>query len=176
MAFEEVLSLDTSVTIVVGGTDRKTGKPNPTEIEGFFLGTRNCGPSKFDKNKDVSQHIFQTPQGNIGVWSKTDMARKLKNVTPGTMTRVTYVGEVDTGKGNPMLQYKIAVDKKNTIDVGNLSASAGESYESEFEADDDENRDEYHSMPSAVPAVVVKGTPAERKANVEKYLNSTKNK
>lgn len=134
MGFTEVASLDTDSTITLGGRDKKSGKPNPKSVEGYFLGTRTIGPNKFNKSKTDYMHIFQTSTGNVGVWGKTNMDQKMANVTPGVMARVTFTGERDVGKGNPMQVFKVEVDATNTIEVSGLETD-------NFGSQDDDSAD-----------------------------------
>ena len=42
MGFQELNGLDADVTISLGGVNRKTGKPNPVKVEGYYLGKKMC--------------------------------------------------------------------------------------------------------------------------------------
>jgi hypothetical protein len=122
MAMKEVLDLSADVTISLGGTNKKTGKKNPTEIEGYYIGRREIEDKK--KKSGVSYiHFFQTSKGNVGVWGKTDLDNKLNGMALGTMVRAAYDRMVPTPNGD-MYKYKVAFDDANTIDVG-VTASAG---------------------------------------------------
>jgi hypothetical protein len=177
LAFKEIASLDADKTITLGGVDKKTGKKNPTKIEGYFLGTRETGPNKFNRQRMDVVHVFQTPEGNVAVWGKTDLDTKLKAVYPGRMVRATFTGSVPTNKGNDMLKYKIEVDDANSIDVSDIAA-AGASDESEDSEEqggytgDVEGEDE-GSEPEPVPIVAskLKSTAAERAAKVKELLS-----
>lgn len=178
MAFKEVSSLDCDTTITLGGKDKKTGKPNPTRIEGYFLGTKEVGPNKFNKQKTDVVHVFQTKEGNTGVWGKTDLDTKLKNAIPGRMVRATFTGTIPTNKGNDMLKYKVEVDDSNTIDVSDLvvSTSDDNSYANETvdEESEDDAEDEYETPPKVAAAALA--SQAERKAKIDALLNKGKNK
>lgn len=140
MAFKPVVDLDAENSISIGGKDKKTGKPNPNSAEGYYLGSKTT-ESKFGPSK---LHILQTPKGNIGVWGKTDMDRKLGGVIAGTMVRVTYAGEVPSNKGNPMKKFKVEVDDANRINVDGLlqaQEEATDSYQGP-EAYDDGSQDD----------------------------------
>lgn len=115
MAFTEVSSLDTDVTTRLGGVDKKTGKKNPVSAEGYYLGFKKID-SKMNRSGFSYLHILQTPKGNLGVWGKTDMDRKLTTITPGTMVRITFdkIVQVPTG---PMYKFKVEADANNTIEV-----------------------------------------------------------
>lgn len=141
----EQADLDCTKTTALGGTDKKSGKKNPTQLEGYYIGTRKVESAK-SKNGFASLHIFQTKTGNVGVWGKTNLDQKMTGVAPGTMTRVSFVGMVET-KNNPMYKYKVEVDKENTIEVVGQSNEAEEagSYESES-SDESANNEEYEAV------------------------------
>src|SRR5258708_25091801 len=117
MAFEQVLDLDAEITVSLGGSNRKTGKKNPSQVEGYYLGSRKV-ESKKAKSGFAYIHILQTEKGNLGVWGKTDLDRKLLTVTPGTMIRASHTGMLQTPNGE-MYKYKVEIDKDNSIEVGN---------------------------------------------------------
>lgn len=122
MGFQEIADLDCSTTISLGGKDRKTGRANPTSIEGYFIGTRKVESNKA-KDGYSSLHVFQTAEGNVGVWGKTNLNQKLAGVKPGVMTRATFVGMVET-RNNPMYKYKVEVDAGNAVEVAGVEADA----------------------------------------------------
>lgn len=120
MGYEEITDLGTDTVTAIGGVNKKTNKPNPTSIEGYFLGSREV-PSAMSKTGFAKIHVFQTPKGNEGVWGKTDLDIKLAGVTPGTMTLVKF-DRMQANKGKqPMYKYKVSVDKDNTIEVAGTS-------------------------------------------------------
>ena len=115
MAFKELNDLNPDLTISLGGTNRKTGKANATQVEGYYMGSRTVPDNK--KKSGISYiHVFQTSKGMLGVWGKTDMDRKVLAVTPGTMTRVTSTGTRPTPNGD-MYVFKVEVDGDNTVQV-----------------------------------------------------------
>ena len=121
MGFKDVLDLDADVTVALGGRDKKTGKPNPTKVEGYYLGAKKV-ESKLARSGYSFIHIFQTPKGNIGVWGKTDLDRKMGNVTPGVMVRVTHTGTTPTPRGE-MHKYRVEFDADNSIEVNIASGN-----------------------------------------------------
>lgn len=141
MGFREVATLDADKTVALGGSNRKTGKKNPVSAEGYFLGTRKV-ESKKSKNGYANLHFLQTSQGNLGVWGKTDMDRKLAAVTPGTMIRITQTGMQATPNGD-MYKYKVEVDETNTIDVSGLANVSANTETEDVEASDDNDGAEY---------------------------------
>lgn len=173
MAFKEVTSLDADNTIALGGSNRKTGKANPQSAEGYYLGTRKI-ESKKAKTGFAAIHFLQTPEGNLGIWGKTDLDRKLSGVSPGTMVRLSFDKMVPTPNGE-MYKYKVEVDDSNTI-VVNISSDTNEAvygggpaddYQgngSGFKDEDAEEVEEYDAEESAQSAALAA---AERKARVE---------
>lgn len=172
MGFKEIASLDADKTIALGGKDKKTGKPNPTSVEGYYLGSREVengmGKSKI--------HFFQTSKGNVGVWGKTDSDRKLAGVTPGVMTRISFTGMQSIPGKQPMYKYKVEVDNENTTEVSTASSEAlsadgqedAVDYgDNEFVSDEDTSDDEAEVNAAAIAA-------AERKAKVQALLGKGK--
>lgn len=167
MAFREVSDLSSDTTIALGGTDKKTGKLNPSKLEGYYLGSRQVS----QKKGVATLHFFQTPKGNIGLWGKTDSNRKLGAVTPGTMTKIEFDRMVPTPNGD-MYKYKVSVDEDNTIQVAvnNVSATAdnndgggySDSGDAYSDSDDEQNEDEVQAAALAA---------AERKAKVQALLS-----
>lgn len=133
MGFQEIASLDCDEAIQLGGVNKKNGKANPTKLEGYFIGSKNVESPK-SKTGFSKLHIFQTAKGNLGVWGKTDLDRKLLSAVPGTMTRVTFIGMKET-KNNPMYTFKVEVDINNSITVA--------SSESTQDATDNDTSEEY---------------------------------
>lgn len=193
MAFKEVLDLNCEITVSLGGTNRKTNKPNPKSIEGYYLGKREVEDKK--KKSGVSYiYALQTQKGNVGVWGKTDMDRKMSSVAPGTMIRITHSGMRQTPNGD-MYVYKVEVDKDNTLDVSDLDQSGAaepESYESQETAAEDEVQgydsegedgsldqeeeqlDEVPPSRAAAPKRPVAAVDAERAAKVAALLGKGK--
>jgi hypothetical protein len=116
MAFKEVQDLGCDNATALGGINKKTGKKNPTQVEGYYLGTREV-EARLSRSGKASLHIFQTAKGKLGVWGKTDLDRKMKAAAPGNMIRVTYSGTRNVPTGI-MHTFKVEVDADNTIDVG----------------------------------------------------------
>jgi len=145
MGFTEVSSLDADVTVALGKTNKETGKPYPKSAEGYYLGSRKVE----NKRGESFLHFLQTSKGNLGVWGTTDLNRKLGQVTPGTMVRVTSTGTKPTPNGD-MYTYKVEVDKGNTIEVAGNEAqyeAAGDSSDESYVAsttsyDEDDGSDD----------------------------------
>lgn len=177
MAFKEVSDLNADVTISLGGTNRKTGKKNPTEVEGYYLGRREVTDTKKKTGKSWI-YFFQTPKGNLGVWGKTDIDRKMDSAVVGNMVKIAFDRMVATPNGE-MYKYKVFQDDTNTIEV---TASQGRSASTEDDEDltqgyataDDEEEDSYTAYaPTANMAKVAAGatlSAADRKAKVQELL------
>lgn len=176
MAFKTLTSLDADTTISLGGFNKKTRKDNPTSVEGYYIGNRKVD-SKKAKNGFCYIHFLQTPKGNLGVWGKTDLDRKLLQVTPGTMVRASFEKMVPTPNGE-MYKYKVEVDDENAIEV-NLSEEStfdapsdddSQTVVSSDESDDDTDEDNEDVVQQA--ALIA----AEKKAKVDAILNRNKSK
>lgn len=149
MGFQDIADLDCQVTVALGGINKKSGKKNPTSVEGFYIGTRQV-PSPKSKTGYAALHVFQTNSGNTGVWGKTNLDQKMTAVKAGQLCRVEFVGMVET-KNNPMYKYRVQVDPSQTIDVATAEPTAsdddnnaedfigsGDAYEPEAEVGEDE--------------------------------------
>lgn len=181
MAFKEVQSLDAEITIALGGVDKKTKKANPKQIEGYYLGFRQVDGGKYSKLANI--YFFQTPKGNVGVWGKTDLNRKMTTATPGCMLRVTHAGMKATPNGD-MHTYKVEIDEENTIDVSALQNQTASEYTQADDnsadvedtvgetAEDDEFTDEYEQP--EIPVTLPKGNSADRAAKVAALLGKGK--
>jgi hypothetical protein len=139
---------------------------NPASIEGYFLGSKDVasdyGPGKL--------HIFQTPEGTVGVWGKTRLNSALTKDLVGQMVLVEFTGMVAPKKKGrrPSYGFKVQHDPDNTIEVTmDLSGSAAaEDYE-------DEEGEEGDTMP--VTSTQAYKTPsAADKARVQALLNGNK--
>ncbi len=176
MAFKEVADLSTEVTVSVGGTNRKTGKKNPDRVEGYYLGRRSVADTK--KKSGVSYiYVLQTSKGNLGVWGKTDMDRKMDSVPLGTMIFIAFEKMVPTANGE-MYKYKVGVDADNTIEVNTLP-SGQTSQETTVTANDnfadaDESYDDTTDEDEADAAQAAALAAAERKAKVQALLKGNK--
>lgn len=166
MGYEEIVSLDADTTIALGGRNKKTGKNNPTEIEGYYLGSRKV-ESKKAKAGFAYIHFFQTSKGNVGVWGKTDLDRKILGVAPGTMTLAAFDKMVPTPNGE-MYKYKVAVDKENTIEVA--AVALGSSDSGSFSSDDATGDTDVEATTEEEDDT----TALERQARVQEILNRGK--
>lgn len=123
MAYEQLSDVQ---TVQLGGFNKESGKPNPSQIEGYLLRIEQRDPGKYPKidkatgkPKPQLYYVLQTAKGDLGFYGKTDIDRKLKGATLGAMTLVRATNETkDTGMGNPMKIWYVAQDKSNVIDTG----------------------------------------------------------
>jgi hypothetical protein len=176
MAFKEVNDLNPDTTISLGGVNKKTNKPNPKQVEGYYLGSRKVEDRK--KKSGYSYiYVLQTPKGNLGVWGKTDLDRKMEAVTPGVMIRITQSGMAATPNGE-MYKFKVEFDESNTIEVVSASSlsSADSGSATAEETDDasypyDEAAPEYEDEEATQVAALAA---AERQAKVKALLNRNK--
>lgn len=170
MGFQEITSLDAEMTIAIGGMNKKTGKKNPTSIEGYYLGKREV-ESKKSKTGKAFVYYFQTSKGNVGVWGKTDLDRKMESATPGTMLRVSHTGMLATPNGE-MYKFKVEFDPSNTITVaGSNEASGGYEEEEAPGFDSDEELDSYDSDEApAYKAPTPALSASDRQAKVQALL------
>jgi hypothetical protein len=170
MAFKEVTDLNADTTISLGGVNRKTNKANPKSVEGYYLGKRTVEDKK--KKSGVSYiYILQTPKGNLGVWGKTDMDRKMLQTVPGAMIRITHTGMVNTPSGE-MYKYSVEQDTENCIEVSANAEPSKSADEDDLDAalgegtgEDEDN--EPNEAPTRQPLAA---SSAERKAKVQALL------
>ncbi len=141
MAFKEVSSLEADTTISLGGFNKKTGKANPTKVEGYFLGKKEVSSPRSKTGKS-SLYILQTAKGNVGVWGKTDLDRKMGSVVPGTMIRVTQNGTRPTPNGD-MYTYKVEYDDSNRVEVPEASATSALSSSEDYSPEEAPSMDEW---------------------------------
>jgi hypothetical protein len=173
MAYKEVSDLSADTTISLGGSNRKTGKANPTSIEGYYLGSRQVEDKK--KKSGLSYiYIFQTAKGNVGVWGKTDMDRKMQAVTPGHMVKVSFDKMVPTPNGE-MYKYKVQFDETNTIEVvgGNETLEAAAEQDEAERTFDSEQTEEAEESDDDVMARLA-AEAADRKARTQAILAKAK--
>lgn len=155
MAFKKILDLDCSTSVSLGGRDAKTNQPNPTQIEGYYLGARKV-PSTMNAKGFTNMHVFQTSEGNVGVWGKTNLDAQLASVLSGLMTRVSFIGMVPTKK-RPMFKYSVETDESNKIDTPDTAAQAAalegsvEEYE-DYSEESDISAEEVSEIEEPAPA------------------------
>lgn len=120
MAYQTKVELASDTTIKLGGR-QENGTPNPTSVEGYFLGTRITPDTGYGPGK---LHFFQTEVGVVGVWGKTRLNSLLTPDLAGQMCLVTFKGMGPKQKGkSPAFLYSLQHDPANTIDVTSLAAA-----------------------------------------------------
>lgn len=183
MSYKTKFDGRTDKTIKLGGDG------NPTSIEGYFLGSKETqsdyGPGKL--------HLFQTPEGVVGVWGKTRMNNLLTADHRGQMVLLSFTGMIAPAKKGrrPSYGFKLQYDPENTIDVSNIDLTAAPSAEDEDDggldtsfaenlAENDSLLDEepVSSVSRVVTAPQVVAAPAssERQAKMQALLNSRRSK
>lgn len=169
MAYRQITDLSADITISLGGSNRKTGKKNPESVEGYYLGKREVADSK-KKNGFSYIYFFQTSKGNIGVWGKTDIDRKLAQAELGQMTLVKFDKMVPTPNGD-MYKYSVAQDSENVIEVSASSTSGVSSEDTAIDGTDTEELNGYDNEVDQDALQVAALAAAERKAKVQALLN-----
>ncbi len=174
MSFKTVTDLDADTTIALGGYNKKTKKDNPTSVEGYYLGCRRVNSNK-SKTGYCNIYYFQTPKGNIGVWGKVDLDRKMQTVELGVMVRASFSKMVPTPNGD-MYKYTVEFDPDNTIEVSALPS--GTNNEDSGTTDDnsggDDTTDDTDTQADEDALQAAALAAAERKAKVQALLNKGK--
>lgn len=129
--------------VQLGGINKNTGKPNPKEVEGYLVRIEERD-NKFRPGEKQNLYILNTKTGQVGIFGKTDIDRKMKTAQLGAMTKFAATNETkDTGKGFPMKVWYVAQDPTN-VEAGYGST---ESYSDES---DEGSMNDYTHPASAV--------------------------
>lgn len=174
MAYQELG--DVSI-VVLGGTNKETGKKNPTELEGYFL-RKEERPNRFNPVKPQAFYVFQTEDGEKGIFGKAGIDREMKKASVGVMTKVVDTGTIlDTGKGNPMKVFKVYQDKSNAIEVAEAEEAVASYDDTVVDEEDDEQELDVviPTRPIAAKAAASTISPA-RQAQVQALLNKARAK
>lgn len=179
MAYE----FDSDIKILVlGGVNKETKVKNPTQVEGYWRGTTKV-TTKFGE-KDA--YVLETKDGKVALLGGAGLRSEFKNKKEDYMTIVIHTGQtLDTGKGNPMVVFKVGQNKKDYDPAGpqessiqSASADAEDPYsyaddgEEESLFAEEEAVDEVPVAPARKPAQPLAKTPsAERQAKVAALLN-----
>lgn len=168
MAYEEISDVK---VVVLGGTDKKTGKPNPIQIEGYLVRVEQR-KNKFHPDVPQNFYVFKTKEGERGVYAKAGINSALKNAKFNVMTMLIATDEtLDTGKGNPMKVFKAKQDPKNTYE-----GSAESAYSDQEDTSDDDLFEESTPMDEAPtarpnpPARAAQAPSAERQKRVQDLI------
>lgn len=152
MAYKKHVELQTDNAIQLGGKD-KSGKANPTSIEGYYLGYKTTPDQGYGPG---TLHIFQTETGTVGVWGKTNLNRILTAERRGQMVLVEFTGMGQAKKGRrPAYNYELQYDEENTMDVSGIelnvsSDDSNENYEEDVAEETETSLDAEESQPDEV--------------------------
>jgi hypothetical protein len=181
MAYKNVPNFNDCTTITLGGQN-EDGKPNPTQIEGFYLGSKVTPAKEYGPGM---LHFFQTEKGVIGVWGKTCMNSMLIPALAGQMCRVTFTGMGKKIKGRrPAYLYSVEHDEDNVTDVSGVNVSGSQGEEPEYDADaaageadeggDETQADEAPAARAVPPKSVARAPSAASQAKVQALLGGTR--
>jgi hypothetical protein len=157
MAYEKLTDLGTDKVFALG-----KGEDKIDSVEGYYLGSRQVttgnGPSTI--------HVFQTVEGNIGVWGTKKLNDNLGNSVRGCMMLINYKGKVKLQGGKTQHTYEFNIDRGQTIPV-----SAGEQANAEFAAADTGDDSTYSDDVQEVSAADLA---AAKRAKAEEILARAK--
>lgn len=120
MAYETKPDLSSDVTYALGG-NAKNGKANPTQIEGYFIGSRVTKDTGYGPGL---LHFFETKRGVEGIWGKTRLNNLLTEELKGMKCLVTFTGMSEAAKGKrPAYKYQVKFDKGDRKDVSGIDIS-----------------------------------------------------
>ncbi len=176
MAYRTKFDGTTDTTIKLGGPG------NPTSIEGYFLGTRDIPDQGYGPGK---LHIFQTQEGSVGVWGKTNSNRLLTPDIVGQMVLLTFTGMGEKKKGkNPAYNYSVQHDPENTMDVTGINVNSSEPEGLDDETDGGNDVEETAPVvtaprpkvttPSVAPKATIGGGNSATQAKLQEMLNKRK--
>lgn len=153
MGFKEVQDLDCETTTALGGRNKTTGKANPTKVEGYYIGSKDVDSPK-SKTGACKLYVIQTANGNLGIWGKTDLDRKMGSVPQGAMIRITQTGMQKIPGKNDMYKFKVEVDAENTIEVStSLTQGQAEDAGNDYAADEETDLDDDTQLFDEAPPV-----------------------
>lgn len=190
MAFKEVLQRPENPTFGFGDINKKTNKTNPKQYEGYYLTSRSVNSEKFP-DKLFVLHTLRTQTGDIDLWSKADLTRKMKGVVPGTKVRISLTDKTKKVGMGTMKVFFLEQDAGDVIEVpeeylnngdeGNPSEGGTASYTAagsdEEESDDLNDESSSDEITPARPSLTARRpqvTDPARAAKVQALLNSRK--
>lgn len=138
MAYEKATDLSCDVVYKIGGINSETNKPNPKQLEGYYLGKRTTE----NANGTSTIHVFQTPKGNEGAWGTADLNTKLSGVALGTKVKIEYGEKKKLQGGKTKHIYNVYFDKEDTIEVAGGSDTT-DSAESSFDGETEEYSEDH---------------------------------
>lgn len=146
MAFEYD---DGNVDIVIlGGTNKTTGKKNPTEIVGYYL-RKDTIKTKFGTKP---LYVLRTKNGDKGIIGSGNLNKIMDTKALGLQTHIIDTGTTqDVGKGNPMKVFKVGQDRSDSLDVSSISElpSTEGSYDYSEDSAEDLNDEVEYARPTA---------------------------
>jgi len=149
MALQRKIDLVAENTIQLGGLNKKTGKPNPVSVTGYYLGAREVvtdyGTGKL--------HIFLTSEGQTGVWGKSHSNRLLTADLVGQKVELKFtgMGKPQKGKAAPFT-FVLNHDPEDTVSVGSIAPVSTDEQEPDYSETEDFNEveeDEVTFTPSS---------------------------
>lgn len=121
--------------VVLGGTNKKSGQKNPTELKGYFLRSSTI-KTKFGEKP---LYVFQTEEGEQGLIGSGNLNKLMQSKRVGLMTHIIDTGTVkDVGKGNPMKVFKVGQDASDVLDETLGASSESVNYDEPLSDDEDE--------------------------------------
>lgn len=128
MAFQPKSTLIADSYTALGGVNKKTGKPNPKAIEGFYLGSKQVD-SDLSRTGKAWHHFFKNSSGTVGVYGKTDLDRRLDTKDVGYLLRVTCTGSTPIKGKNDMYTFSVDIDPDQRMDSASLPSLSDDAYE-----------------------------------------------
>ncbi len=112
MAWKEVGPANNTIDIKQKGKD--------FSIEGIYTGHR-----EFDSQFGGTQTVWnlRTEAGIVGIYSFTDLTRRMEGVTEGSLVRITYLGKewIESKRGKvQMHKCKVEVDDAASADTDDM--------------------------------------------------------
>lgn len=154
--------------VTLGGINRATGKAQPTQVSGYYLGVDTVTSKFSDEPRTVI--VLRTDDGNdtkvnAPTVLKSKIARAEKEyrqengISPlGTYTVIKFVGEEPSKKGNPTKIFTVSFDSDN-VNVKLANGATNDSDDSAEDTDDDYGQ-------------AAKTDAAARRAKVQELLKS----
>lgn len=108
---KEVVRVEADTLVTLGKINKVTGKPYLKQLEGYLIGHTALTGLHI---KDAVVWFIKTNKGNVGLYGRIDLNRKLQLVTAGTYVRITSIGLNEQGT---IYLYKVEYDSANTIEL-----------------------------------------------------------
>lgn len=174
MGYQDIKVTDAISLGQPGSTNKKTGKPLLSVIEGYYVTSRQVPDAKKKSGKEFI-YTLQTSEGLKEVWGKTNLNRRMSNAVVGAMTRISNTGETQPTPNGDMQLFRVQQDLDNVTDVSALQAEAAAD-EGSYEEDSDQDQPEAYEAPKTAPArrpeSPAQPASAERQASVRAVLGA----